>query len=343
MNEKEIEIFANGRVQGVNFRNTVKKYADKLNLKGFVENKEDGSVQILLQGERTNLSNFLSLIQNSPGLAKIEKLSYNWKNISKNYPDFKVIKQGNFLLDQTKSFMNLGKSLLKLKKNPIPIHIAIIPDGNRRWAKKKGYEGSFGHYKAGSYENLESLFKEAQRLGVKYMSIWGFSTENWERSKEEQKAIFDLILRGVEKFKKDSQKNRIRFRHIGRKDRIPKDLAQELIILEKETEQYSDFNVQLCLDYGGRDEILRAINKAITLGEKNLTEEDFSQLLDTSDIPNPDLVIRTSGENRTSGFMPFQAAYSELYFSPLFFPDFTNQELKKAIDEFGIRQRRFGK
>src|SRR3989344_499617 len=127
----------------------------------------------------------------------------------------------------------------------IPIHVAVIPDGNRRWAKKRGLVGSEGHRTAGNYESLKELFEEAKRLGVKYLSLWGFSTENWKRNYSEVRAIFDLLFKKIDKFEEVAHKHRIRFRHIGRKDRLPKDLVKKLINLEKNTKDYSELNVQL--------------------------------------------------------------------------------------------------
>lgn len=341
---KEVEVIVNGRVQGVGFRDSIKKLADNLSLKGFIMNKKDGSVFLIVQGKDKNLDEIISFIHKGPGFSKVHGFSYKKRKMQKEYPDFRIVREKSFLLDQASSFFNLGRYFMG-SFGKIPEHIAIIPDGNRRWAKGKGFDGTFGHYKSGAYDNLEELFREGKKLGVKYMSIWGFSTENWKRSKTEQKEIFDLVLSGVEKFTKDANKNKMRFRHIGRKDRLPKELIEALEKLEKETQEYKDFNVQLCLDYGGRDEILRAINKALESGKKNIDEKEFVKLLDTGlqgDMPDPDLIIRTSGEYRTSGFMPFQSAYSELYFSEAYFPDFDIKELREAIKEFGIRQRRFG-
>jgi len=226
--------------------------------------------------------------------------------------------------------------------NKIPVHLCIIPDGNRRWAKSKGLIASAGHKRAGSYEHIKDLFDAARNLGVKYLSFWGFSTENWKRDKKEIDAIFELVSKAVKEWRKEAVENKIRFRHIGRKDRLPKDLIEEIDKLEKETKDYRDFNVQICLDYGGRDEIVRAVNKALRFGLKEIDENKFSELLDTNSIPEPDLIIRTSGEKRTSGFMPFQSAYSELYFSDVHFPDFDACELENAISEFGKRKRNFG-
>lgn len=338
---KEIRIEARGRVQGVNFRSNVKSRADELGLKGFAMNKEDGDVSILAQGEKKSLEEFLIFVQKSPGFSKVEGLSYKWGDAGKEYPDFRVIRDGGFIFDKAKSLINLGKSFIG-GRGKVPVHVAIIPDGNRRWAKSKGFEESFGHYKAGAYENLEELFREGKKLGIKYMSIWGFSTENWKRCEKEKEGIFELVLSGVEKFMRDAEENQIRFRHIGRKDRLPAKLVSALEKLEKKTENYNKFNVQLCLDYGGRDEVIRAVNKALKAGARSVDEKSFAGFLDTEGIPNPDLIIRTAGEKRISGFMPFQAVYSEFYFSDLYFPDFGAKEFRKAIRDYGKRQRRFG-
>ncbi len=226
--------------------------------------------------------------------------------------------------------------------NKIPVHISIIPDGNRRWAKSKGLIASAGHKKAGSYEHIKDLFDTARGEGVKYLSFWGFSTENWKRDTREIDSIFELVSKAVKEWRKEAIENKIRFRHIGRKDRMPKYLIEEINKLEEETKDNSDFHVQICLDYGGRDEIVRAINKILKSGKREINENDFAGYLDSAGIPEPDLIIRTSGEKRTSGFMPFQSAYSELYFSDVHFPDFDACELKEAISEFGKRKRTFG-
>ena len=342
MKNEEIEIEVRGRVQGINLRHAIKRFADNLSLKGLAMNKEDGSIYIIAQGKSSPINSLLSWLQKNPGFSKITQLKYKKTRAEKEYPDFRIVKDKNFFLDKTKSLLNLGKFLLTKKNKKIPGHIAIIPDGNRRWASSKGLEGTFGHYKAGTYENLEEIFNEAKKLGVKYMTIWGFSTENWKRNDGEKESIFKLILSGVEKFIKDAEKNEIRFRHIGRKNRLPKKLLLELKKLEALTKNHDKFNVQLCLDYGGRDEIIRTINKAIKLKMKKIDEQTFSKLLDTNAIPDPDLIIRTAGEKRISGFMPFQSVYSEFYFSDLYFPDFTAKELRKAIQEYSKRIRKFG-
>lgn len=226
----------------------------------------------------------------------------------------------------------------------IPIHISIIPDGNRRWAKEQGFRTSMGYSRGGDYEHLKSLVEEARKLGAKYFSFWGFSTENWNRDKSERDEIFKLVLRNIEKFRKDALENKLRFRHIGRKDRLPANIIAELEKLEKETERFSDFNVLLCLDYGGRDEIVRAVRKIISdkISLSEVDEKNFVKYLDTSEIPDVDLIVRTAGEMRTSGFMPFQSTYSELYFSEKYFPEFGVEDLRKAVEEFGNRKRNFG-
>jgi undecaprenyl diphosphate synthase len=188
---------------------------------------------------------------------------------------------------------------------------------------------------------MKELLEEGKRLGLKYMSFWGFSTENWKRSKKEIDTLFDIILENLDFFRSEFEEGKIRFRVIGRRDRMPKRIVDELERLEKETESYDKMNVQLCLDYGGRDEIVRAVNKAVKDG-KEVDEESFKEFLDSKDIPDADLIIRTSGEKRLSGLMAYQGTYAELYFVDIHFPDFGSEELKKAVEEFSKRKRTFG-
>jgi len=184
----------------------------------------------------------------------------------------------------------------------IPKHLVIIPDGNRRWAKKRNLPEIMGHNVAGDSNNFLPLLEEAKKLGVKYFSFWGFSTENWKRGEEERDNIFNLILKNLKKMEKNFHKNKIRFRHFGRKDRLPKKLLKEIRKVEEATKNYDDFNIQLCVDYGGRDEILRAINQILKDGKKTINEKIFASYLDTAEIPDPDFIIRTSKEKRLSGF-----------------------------------------
>ena len=240
--------------------------------------------------------------------------------------------------------MNIIKSLLKIEpRKSLPVHVVVIPDGNRRWAKERGLKGIEGHRKSAQYENILRLLEEAERLGVKYLSFWAFSTENWRRDKAEVNFLFKLLDKILDNFLYELVKRKVRFRHLGRKDRLPKQLVSKLAALEKKTENFNKLNVQLCLDYGGRDEIVRAINKMINEGVKKVDEKSIKRYLDTYDIPDPDLVIRTSGEHRTSGFMAFQSVYAELYFTNIKFPDFGPEDLRSAIEEFSRRKRNFGK
>lgn len=338
----EIELKIIGRVQGINFRNTVKSKADYLQIKGYIMNKEDGSVLLVAQGDEEKINELTNWIKTSPGFSNVKDIFINKREARAKYEGFEVIREGNFFVDKAKSLARLGKSLIIENDVKVPRHVVIIPDGNRRWAREKGLHASFGHYTAGSKDHIVELIDEARKLGVEYMSVWGFSTENWNRDDLEIKAIFDLILKNVGRFYDMAEENKIRFRHIGRKDRIPKELRNALDELEKKTAGFNSFNVLLCLDYGGRDEIMRAINKAIHSGKKNITENELAGYLDTSGIPDPDLIIRTSGERRTSGFMPFQAVYAELYFTDKYFPEFSASDLREAIMDFGNRTRRFG-
>lgn len=337
---KEIEIEVSGRVQGVNFRNTIKKFANNNSIKGFVRNREDGSVAIVAQGDKKNLDNLILWINKSPGFSKVKSMNYKWKDITITYKEFTVKKEGHYLVDKVKSVLNLGKSITRKDKLVVPNHLAIILDGNRRWAREKGLKAYSGHYKAGNFDNIKSIFKEAYKLGVPYLSFWAFSTENWKRDKIEVNAILGVVSKGIAEFRKNPEG--VRFRHIGRKDRLPRALMDDIMKLEEETKNFNDFNVLLCLDYGGRDEIIRAVNKIISSDIKKIDESMFSSYLDTKDIPDVDFIIRTSGERRTSGFMPFQGAYAEMYFTDIYFPDFTPADLKRAVEEFGNRKRRFG-
>ena len=337
--ELKIEIF--GRVQGVMFRHFVKEKADKLGIKGCVLNDSSGSVLIFVQGDKKILNEFLEEVKKGPKFARVDGVSYFWREVSQKYENFRIVLDKNFVFDQKDSFINLGKNLLNIKSK-FPEHVAIIPDGNRRWAKERGLAGAEGHKKAGSYENLKAIFEEARNLGVSYLTFWLFSTDNWKRDSKEIDSLFKLIIRFLKKFERDALKEKIRFRHLGRRDRLPKKLLNVIENLEEETKSFSKFNVQLCLDYGGRDEIMRAMNKVLKSGVKEIVEDDFVNYLDSSDVPDPELIIRTSGERRMSGFMSFQSAYSEFYFIDLHFPDFGPEQLREAIQEFAIRRRRFG-
>ena len=228
-----------------------------------------------------------------------------------------------------------------MKRRTVPLHISLIPDGNRRWAVRQGLKKTKG-YSVIAYDFLEGLFLEAKRLGIEYFSFWGFSTENWNRPKKEIDFLFNHFLKNSAALLNGAIKYKIGIKHIGRKDRLPKKVVQELKRLEEATENYQAFTLQLCMDYGGRDELIRAVNKIIQSGVKEINEKQISSFLDTDDVPDPDLIIRTSGEQRTSGFMPYQSTYAELYFSSVYFPDFGPEQLREAVEEFARRKRNFG-
>ena len=230
------------------------------------------------------------------------------------------------------------------KGTKIPDHIALILDGNRRWARARGLGVSEGH-RAG-YKAVRKLAKAARTLGVHTFTIWAFSTENWDRSKPEIDAIFRLLRLGLEEFRKEAHKDKVRLVHLGRKDRFPADIVKQIIDLEESTKKYPGHILNLALDYGGRDEILRATKKIVEsgVGADKIDEKLFESYLDTKDQPYPyiDLFIRTSGEQRTSGLLPWQMVYSEYYFESDHLPDFTPEKLKEAILDYSRRRRRFG-
>lgn len=224
----------------------------------------------------------------------------------------------------------------------LPKHIVFIPDGNRRWAREHGLSIEEGHRRG--FEAVMNTTRAAEDWGIKYFTVWAFSTENWDRTKFEVKNLMRLFRDFLEKHLKEFLQRGVRVIHLGRKDRLPKFLMDSLEKVIKKTEGNNNFVLNIALDYGGRDEILRAIRKIIKTGKDpdSINESEFRKFLDTNGTPEPDLIIRTSGEQRLSGIMPYQAAYAELYFEKSHCPDFNEEKLKEAILDFSRRQRRFG-
>ena len=241
----------------------------------------------------------------------------------------------------------------------VPNHIAIIPDGNRRWARTRGLPDLEGHRRGA--KAATKLARAARDLGVHTFTLWGFSTENWNRSEAEIAYLMKIFEDFVDDNLKEAREEGVKISHLGRKERIPRSLVQKLADAEEKTKNNSKHVFNIAIDYGGQDELLLAFEKAFKdikegkIKPEKLHEEVgkyqgkypyyyFKHYLDTGDQPHPypDLLIRTSGEKRLSGFMLWQAAYSELYFEPDHFPDVTPEKLKKAILEFSRRNRRFG-
>lgn len=229
----------------------------------------------------------------------------------------------------------------------IPDHVAIIPDGNRRWARARGLDTLQGH-KAG-FESTTKLARTARDLGVHTLSLWGFSTENWDRTEREISYLMKLYESLVERHLKEAMKDGVRIYHLGRKDRLPKSLLAKITEAEEKTKNNQKYVMNICIDHGGRDDIARAINRyaeaRITKSElRSMDEKILMEYLDTAGQPYPyvDLVIRTSGEQRTSGMLLYQAAYAETYWEPDHFPDFTPEKFRGAILDYSRRRRRFG-
>lgn len=228
----------------------------------------------------------------------------------------------------------------------VPQHIAIILDGNGRWAKMKGMPRNYGH--AQGAKNVEVVCKAAHDLGVKYLTLYAFSTENWNRPKAEVDALMTLLKSYLKTCIKTAKKNNMRVRVIGDTTKLSDDIQEKIKELEKESASYDGLNLQIAINYGSRDEIIRAMKKIaedvkedkLSVGEIN--EELVSTYLDTKEIPDPDLMIRTSGELRISNYLLWQIAYSEFYFTDVPWPDFKEEELKKAIANYNSRSRRYG-
>ncbi len=228
----------------------------------------------------------------------------------------------------------------------VPQHVAIIVDGNGRWAKSQGRPRGYGHYQGA--KNLEVICRDAWELGIKYLTVYLFSTENWKRSKEEVDSLMRLFRYYAKTCIKTAMDNDMKVRVIGDPSALDEDLQEVLRELEKTSKDNQGLNFQIALNYGGRDEIVRAARKLVRDCEDKkrtpdeITEEVFSGYLDTAGIPDPDLLIRTSGEERISNYLLWQLAYTEFYFTDVPWPAFTRDDLIKAIEDYNSRDRRFG-
>lgn len=239
----------------------------------------------------------------------------------------------------------MAKLNLNLPKGTkVPNHIAIIPDGNRRWARSKGLHTLEGHRRG--FDRAVELAKAARELGVHTVTLWGFSTENWDRSKDEIDYLMRLYSKLLKDYLKDAHKDKVKMVHLGRKDRLPESLIKELDNAEVETKNYDKYIANIAIDYGGQDELVRITKKLIDDGVKSsdIDQKTFYKYSDLHDqpYPNVDLMIRSSGEQRTSGFLLWHSAYSEFYWENDHFPDFTPVKLKEAILDYSRRRRRFG-
>ena len=223
-----------------------------------------------------------------------------------------------------------------------PLHVAVIMDGNGRWATARHRPRVFGHQEG--VKTVRRIVEDAAELGIKYLTLYSFSTENWSRPKSEISALFTLLKQYVESDLESLNSNNVRVRIIGKREGLRHDLLKVINKVENTTRHNTEFNLNIAFNYGGRDEILRAVSKAAHAGENmsELSEECFTQYLDTADLPGPDLVIRTSGEKRISNFLLWQAAYAEFIFTDTLWPDFSRADLEAAITEFQNRDRRFG-
>ena len=229
------------------------------------------------------------------------------------------------------------------KDNAVPKHIAIVPDGNRRWAKANGMSTREGYAKG--IEHIGDVLKWCKEADVRMLTMWGFSTDNFKRDQGEIKDLFGLFKENLKKALDSDEKNKyeVRVRIFGRIDLFPKEIQEMIKKAEEISSKNKAYQLNLLLSYGGREEIVDAVNAIIHEGIKKVDEEGISKHLYTADIPDPDLIIRTSGEQRLSGLMPWQSTYSELYFSEKLWPDFGKGDFLSALDEYAKRKRRFGK
>ena len=232
------------------------------------------------------------------------------------------------------------------KELKIPAHVAIILDGNGRWAKKRGLPRNMGHVEG--CKVVERTVEDAARLGIQYLTVYGFSTENWKRSAEEVGALMQLFRYYMKRLLKVAKKNDVRVIMIGERSRFDDDIIEGLNRLESETKDNKRMTFTIAVNDGSRDEITRAVRRMMAdcrdgkLSPEDVTEDLISSYLDTRLLPDPDLLIRTSGEQRLSNYLLWQLAYTEFYFTDIYWPDFNKEELEKAIRKYNDRDRRFG-
>lgn len=229
----------------------------------------------------------------------------------------------------------------KPDRSRLPAHVAIIMDGNRRWAKQRGLPSVAGH-KAG-VDSVHAVVKAASDAGIKALTIYAFSTENWRRGALEVSALMFLLKRTIISYADELDREKVRLMLSGRIDELPRPAREALRAAEARLAGNTGMVLNIALNYGGRQEILDAANRAIAAGAKCVDEKTFSSLLYTSSLPDPDLLIRTSGEMRISNFLLWQTAYSEFYVTDTFWPDFREEEFRKALLEYQDRERRRGK
>ena len=228
----------------------------------------------------------------------------------------------------------------------MPRHVAIILDGNGRWAKAKGMPRNYGHVQGA--KTVETICEEAYKMGIQYLTVYAFSTENWNRPKDEVDALMKLLRSYMQTCLKTAEKNRMCVRVLGEKSRLDGDIRARIAELEEATRNNDGLPLQIAINYGGRDEIVRAVKRVaarIAAGEvkpQDITEEMLEADLDTAGVPDPDLLIRTCGEQRISNFLLWQLAYTEFYVTPVPWPDFTKEELIKAVEAYNHRDRRYG-
>ena len=228
----------------------------------------------------------------------------------------------------------------------IPNHVAIILDGNGRWAKAKGMPRNYGHVQGA--KTVEVICEEAYKMGIQYLTVYAFSTENWNRPKDEVDALMKLLRNYMKTCLKTAAKNRMCVRVIGDKTKLDEDIRTRIEELEEATKDNDGLHFQIAINYGGRDELVRAVRQIAAktqqgeLKAEEISEELIADTLDTKGIPEPDLLIRTCNEQRISNFLLWQLAYTEFYFTPVPWPDFSKEELEKAVEAYNHRDRRYG-
>lgn len=330
------EITIKGKVQGVYFRKNTKKKADELKITGYVRNEKDGAVFVHAEGTQSKLLNFIKWCSIGEGKAEVEEIKCSWIKPTGVYSSFEVI-------NPIESAVNILSNIILTsthqipKDTIIPKHLAIIPLGTRRWARNRNIDVLKGYTVAA--QAINDLLECLPSANIKYLTILALSQDIWKLPTKEIEAVLNDLDIWIKELKPTLQKNQIRFSTIGRTNRLPKSIRQNIETLEKHTKNNKKLIFTFGIDYSGRDEILRTYNKAIQKDLPSMDDKSFVQFCDTANIPDPDILVVTGGRRSVNDFLLWQINRTHIHFTSKDFPDFTCDDLKEIVIEYSDYQK----
>lgn len=343
---EQLEIIIKGEFWNKDSLMSVSNLAQNINLRGYMDINDD-SIELILQGSKNSLEEMLLWVQKGSFMKSIKSMSYSYLDMKVKFDKFQI-KNESILSKASNAIKKFKYEPIDMEKmdldfQKIPKHITIIPDGNRRWAREKNLHPWIGHMQITKNKSkLMEMFEVASKIGIEYITFWAFSTDNWKRDHKEVEMLLGMMRDFADEMLEEGKSRNIRYRHIGRRDRLPSDILGKIDKLVENTKDNSGICIQFAIDYGGKDEIVRGVNKIIEEGVKKVDVEIMNKYIDSGLLPPPDLIIRTGGERRTSGVMMWHSDYSELYFTNLMFPDFDAYAMIDAVRDYEKRVRRFG-